>query len=114
MADKIFSIENHTIVTLEHEMRVEDHFLSEKKQKTTIEPADPENGPTRIIMNHLRCIDGQCIVVSENFSNGQNVAEDRKVETDMTEDEVKQFEEAWLKYWKPEITKKDVENLNRQ
>ena len=28
------------------------------------------------------------------------------VETDMTDEEIKQFEEDWTKFWNPEVTKK--------
>ena len=94
---------------MEHEMRIEGHWLSEKKQKIAI---DSDNGSQRLILLHLRSIvyapccniDDKCLKVTETFSNGNKVADDRKVETDMNEDQVKQFEEDWIKYWRPEIT----------
>ena len=95
---------------MEHEMRIKGHWLTEKKQKIAI---DSDNGSQRLILLHLRSIDDKCCKVTEKFSNGHDVADDRKVETDMSEDEVKQFEEDWIKYWKPEITKKDIENLHQ-
>ena len=36
-----------------------------------------------------------------------NVALPKRVETDMTEDEVKKFEEDWTNMWDPEITQND-------
>ena len=95
---------------MEHEIRIKGHWLSEKKQKIAI---DSDNGSQRLTLLHLRSIDDKCCKVTENFSNGHDVADDRKVETDMSEDEVKQFEEDWIKYWKPKITKKDIENLHQ-
>ena len=101
-------------------MRIEGHWLSEKKQKIAI---DSDNGSQKLILLHLRSIDDKCCKVTETFSNDHDVCDsgkarqfslyldDRKVETDMNEDEVKQFEEDWIKYWKPEITQKDIENL---
>ena len=37
-----------------------------------------------------------------------------QVETKMTEDEVKQFEEDWKSLWNPETIKNEIENLHRQ
>ena len=93
---------------MEHEMWIKGHWLSEKKQKIAI---DSDNGSQKLILLHLRSIDDKCCKVTETFSNGHDVADDRKVETDMNELEVKQFEEDWIKFWKPEITKKDIENI---
>ena len=101
MSNKIIESENLKIVTMEHDIRIEGRCLSEKKQKIAI---DSENGSKRLIFLHLRRIDNKNCNVTEIFSNGHDVADDRKVETDMTEDEVKQFEKDWIKYWRPEIT----------
>ena len=30
------------------------------------------------------------------------------VETDMTDEEIKQFEEDWAKLWNPDVTKKEI------
>ena len=34
-----------------------------------------------------------------------------KVETVMTDEEIKQFEEDWTKFWNPEVTKKEIQKL---
>lgn len=31
------------------------------------------------------------------------------VETDMTDEEIKQFEEDWAKLWNPDVTKKEIQ-----
>ena len=33
------------------------------------------------------------------------------VETDMTDEEIKQFEEDWAKLWNPDVTKKEIKKL---
>ena len=38
---------------------------------------------------------------------------DHQVESDMTEDEVKKFEEDWKNLWNPEGTQKEIEKLTR-
>ena len=94
-------------------MRIEGHWLSEKKQKIAI---DSDNGCQRLILLHLRSIDDKCFKVTETFSNDRQFSlylDDRKVETDMNEDEVKQFEEDWIKFWKPEITKTEKKIKNK-
>ena len=74
--------ENHKIVTVEHELHYEGHFLSERKQMI-IEDWDndselaphnccdePENNERRITLVHLRQIDEKCYKVTEDFLNG--------------------------------------------
>ena len=36
------------------------------------------------------------------------------VETEMAENEVKQFEEDWTRLWNPDFTKKEIKNLPPQ
>ena len=127
--------ENHKIITVEHELYYEGHFLSERKQMI-IEDSDndgelelitnfccdgPENSNNekRISLVHLRQIDEKCYKVTDDFLKGHECQTKeeyrfRKVDTEMTDDEVKQFEEDWKNFWDPEITKKMIENLQER
>ena len=98
-------IENHHVVTMEHELRVDGHHLVEKKQKTLIDGKDET-------LVHIRSIDEKSYKVTE-INNGEDEALERQVESDMTEDEVKQFEEDWNNLWNPDITQKEIEKLHQ-
>lgn len=102
-------VENHKIVTMEHEIRVDGHYLSEKKQKIVIEFLDSEDCKLTTIVAHLRVIDDRCFKVTETFKGDESPV--RTEETELTEDEIKEFEEKWLSLWNPRITKKEILNL---
>ncbi len=112
-------VESHKIVTMEHEMRMEGHYLTEKRQKTIISPVKPaveedfdqsDNEPETVILVHLRVIDDQSHKVTEIYKNFDEAPE-REIETNLDDDELTVFEENWTQYWKPSITKKAIENL---
>ena len=102
MAAKI--IENHKIITMEHDLRNEGYYLSDKKQMTFVEleGADPENTP-KILMVHSRSIDDRFYKVTEHLNNDKTV-ELRNVETEMSEEEIEKFEIDWELYWKPALS----------
>ena len=122
--------ENQKIVTVEHEMHYEGHFLSERKQMIIEDWDDdselslnccdgPENNENRIILVHFRQIDEKCYKVTEDFLKGHEcqTTEEysfRKVDTEMSDEEVKKFEEDWKNFWDPEITQKMIENLQER
>ena len=117
-------IENHKIITMEHDLRNDGRYLSEKKQMTLTEYVENslENGTKLVTLIHLRSIDDKCYKVTEEFSTQQkgrfliieNRPELRKVETDMSEEEMENFEKDWELFWEPEITKKEIANLHRR
>ena len=97
-------IENHHVVTMEHELRVDGHHLIEKKQKTLIDGKDET-------LVHIRSIDEKSYKVTE-INNGEDEALERQVESDMTEEEVNQFEEDWRNlWWNPDNNQKEIEKL---
>ena len=57
---------------------------------------------TKIVV-HIRTIDDKSYKVTEMVT-GEDEALERQVETDMTEDEVKQFEEDWTNLWNRRLT----------
>ena len=83
---------------MEHEFRVDGHHLIEKKQKTLMDGNDET-----LVLVHIRSIDDKSYKVTE-INNGEDEALERQVESDMTEDEVKKFEEDWTNLWNPDIT----------
>ena len=92
-------IENHHVVTTEHELRVDGHHLIEKKQKSLIDGNDET-----MVLVHIRSIDEKSYKVTvTEINNGENAAPETQVETDMAEDEVKKFEEDWTSLWNPDI-----------
>ena len=114
-------IENHKIITMEHDLRNEGYYLSDKKQMTLIEGAESENGGSKMMtLIHTRSIDDRCFKVTEHFPNGYNKSKEvknqvmRTVETEMSEDEIEKFEVDWELYWKPEINKKGIANLHQR
>ena len=98
------------IVTIVHEMRIDGHHLSEKKQKTVVDPKDTgATGPTTIYA-HVRTIDKRCCKVTEIEKPGHDEPE-RTIETEMNEEEMEQFEQDWNELWNPRITDKQIASL---
>ena len=96
-------IENHKIITMEHNLRNEGYYLSDKKQMTW-------NGmecctTPKILMVHSRSIDDRFYKVTEHLNNDRTV-ELRTVETEMSEEDIENFEVDWELYWKPALTTK--------
>ena len=103
---------NHKIGTVEHELHYEGHFLSERKQiinNLCCDGPKTPNNERMITLVHMRQIDEKCYKVTEDFLNGHECF--RKVNTEMTDENVKQFEVDWKNFWDPDITKKMIENL---
>jgi hypothetical protein len=105
-------LETHAITTKVHEMKVKGFHLVEKKQQTLVDPKASEM-PKMTILIHSRSIstddpsiDDRCYVVQENITDGEVIRTEGKKyldqnETEMTQEEVKRFEEDWSKLWKP-------------
>ena len=104
--------EKQIVETTEQELRVDGHHLIDKKQKSFIDAneigrqifqsecsSDLMFFETKIVV-HIRTIDEK----SYKINNGEDEALERQVETDMTEDEVKQFEEDWTNLWNRKLT----------
>ena len=100
------TIENHHVVTMTHELRVDGHHLIEKKQKTLSHTDGVEK---TLILLHVRTIDDKSYRVTETNYCG---VPESQVETEMAEDEVKKFEEDWTSLWNPDITKNEIEKIS--
>ena len=88
--------ENHHVVSMTHELRIDGHHLIEKKHKYLIQRTDGLD--KTLVLVHIRSIDDKSYKVTE-INNDQDDAPETQVGTDMAEDEVKQFKEDWTTLW---------------
>ena len=105
-------LDNNTIEdTMTHELRIDGHHLIVKTQEV-LTHIDGIDDKAHIIIQS-RSIDDKSlkvtliVVYSIVFSAGGPWEPQPQVETDMTEDEVKKFEEDWTNLWDPRITQND-------
>ena len=102
------SIQVEVLLDFFAELRVDRHHLIEKKQKTLMDGNDEK----MLVLVHFRSIDDKSYIVTE-INNGEDDALERQVESDMTEDEVKKFEEDWTNLWNPDFTQEEIEKLHQ-
>ena len=115
--------DHHIILTMEHEMKIDGHYLTEKiKQTTLIESLNPESiGDQTIVREQTRSIDDKFYKITEikdgtdddTSTKEKRIKPIKNVETDMTDEEIKQFEEDWTKFWNPEVSKKEIQKLDQ-
>jgi hypothetical protein len=94
-------METNGIKTVVHEMKVNGYHLVERKQKTSsVNPNASDNTTRMNIITHSRSIDDRSIsyTVQGSLVEGQS----QVVETQMTQEEVKNFKEDWRNLWKPQ------------
>ena len=112
--------DHHIILTMEHEMKIDGHYLTEKiKQTTLIESLNPESiGDQTIVREQTRSIDDKFYKVTKikdgieyDTAKEKRFETIEKVETVMTDEDIKQFEKDWTKFWNPEVTKKEIQKL---
>ena len=106
------------VTTTTTELLVDGHQLIEKKQETR---SHVDGIAESIVELDVRTIDDKSYQVTTVYPTsfevrrcGVNQTPDSQVETEMTEDEVKQFEENWTSLWNPDITKNEIEKLHNQ
>ena len=107
-------VENDRVYTLTQELLYHGHLLIEKKQKTLRHANGFVIG---LVLVHERSIDDKSYKVTETITfyceNGLLDYCDRcrhiKIETEMDEEEVKQFEEDWISMWDPDFTVKEID-----
>ena len=102
------NIPPHLVSTTKHEVFVDGHRLFEKKLKTLTVCNGIEKTHALV---HVRTIDDKSYKVTETNYSG---VPESQVETEMAEDEVKQFEKDWTSLWNPDITKNEIEKLHHQ
>ena len=94
--------DDHEVKTEERQMRVEDHVLTDKKVTTFIEGHySGRFSDSKTIVEHTQIIENtlgkRSVKVTEHFINGY-ITGKRTVETEMTEEEMEQFENDWDKF----------------
>ena len=106
------------VSTTSTELLVDGHHLIEKKQETR---SHVDGIAESIVELDVRTIDDKSYQVTTVYPTrfevhrcGVNQTPDSQVETEMTEDEVKQFEEDWASLWNPDIVKNEIEKFHRQ
>ena len=104
MSDNI--IENYDVTTMEHEMKTKGCTLKEFIRKIFV-PGQLENHVKKTMFVHVRSIEDARHVVrsfkTDHIINGY-IPGNKTVETEMTSDEVIQFEKDWKKLWHPKMT----------
>ena len=70
-------------------------------------------GNKRMTLVHLRQIDGNCYKVTEDVDPSAEYRF-RNVETEMDDCEIQQFDSDWIEFWHPEITKNQIENIQKK
>ena len=92
----------------EHEQRVDGHHLKEKMEKILVRGD--------LVLVWTRSIDEKSYKVTQIGPEEACCCSDdddqfeRRVESDMTEDEVKKFEEDWTNLWNPDFTEFESES----
>ena len=80
---------------------------------SSIVTAEHPYGNKRMTLVHLRQIDGNCYKVTEDVNPTADYRF-RKVETEMEDPEIQQFNSDWIEFWQPEITRTQIENIHKK
>ena len=110
MAENI--IENHDVTTMEHEMKTQGYTLKEIIKKIFVH-SQLENHVEETIFVHVRTIeDDRQRVRSFKTDHIINscIPGNKTVETEMTSDEVMEFEKDWKKLWHPKMDQGELAN----
>ena len=63
--------------------------------------------------NSTKSPKSRMVYVDDDTTKEKRFESIKNVETDMTDEEIKQFEEDWTKFWNPEVTKKEIKKLDQ-
>ena len=94
---------NKLFFTIEHDLWVDGHHLIKRKTKILWKVNGKYGHIKDFVLVFTRIIDDRSYKVTE--IHGQE-HQQSKVETDMTKDEVKKFEEDWFNMWNPDNIQK--------
>ena len=96
------NIENHAIISMEHEIINESHTLIERKRRTIVENDQSEKKSRKTVIIHERIIDDRIYTMQKTLVPGQKTPI-ISVLTSLNEEEVDQFLTDWNELWKPKI-----------
>ena len=98
---------NKRYFTIAHDLRVDGHHLIERKTKISWKVNGKYGHVKDFVLVYTRIIDGRSYKVTEIQRQKHQQS---KVETFMTKDEVKKFEEDWFNMWNPD----NIQKSNRE
>ena len=90
---------NKRYFTIAQDLRVDGHHLIERKTKISWKVNGKYGHIKDFVLVYTRIIDGRSYKVTEIQRHKHQQS---KVETFMTKDEVKKFEEDWFNMWNPD------------
>ena len=108
-------IENHKIHVIEHNLVVSGVNVSERKERVVVTCEDihgntiSDGKPIRTMIVHTRTIGDRKYAMKETQDVDGKIT-DTKVLTEMSDIEIKKFEEDWKVYWIPTITDAQIES----
>merc|ERR1712136_506736 len=108
-------IERHKVHVMEHNLVVSGISVSEKKERTTVSAEDihgneiADGKPIKTIIVHTRAIGDRKYSIKET-QDIDGKAIDSNVVTEMSDMDIKKFEEDWKDYWIPTITDEQIES----
>jgi len=108
-------IEKHKAHVMDHNLVVSGVNVSERKERTLVTVEDikgnkiAEGNPIKTIIVHTRSIGERKYAMKETKDINGKVT-DSKVVTEMSDEDIKKFEEDWKDYWIPTITDEQIES----
>jgi len=108
-------IENHNVHVMEHNLVVSGVNVSERKERVIVTCEDihgntiSDGKPIRTMIVHTRTIGDRKYAMKETQDVDGKIT-DSKVLTEMSDIEIKKFEEDWKVYWIPTITDAQIES----
>merc|ERR1712136_508655 len=112
-------IERHKVHVMEHNLVVSRISVSEKKERTIVSAEDihgnniADGKPIKTIIVHTRAIGDRKYSMKET-QDIDGKAIDSNVVTEMSDAEIKKFEEDWKDYWIPTITDEQIESIENE
>jgi len=108
-------IERHKVHVMEHNLVVSGVKVCEKKESIAVTQEDfnqeiaSGSKPLRTIVIHSRSIDDRKYSMEEVKDIDGNIIENKAI-TEMSDDEIKKFEEDWKDFWIPTISDEQIES----
>jgi len=108
-------IERHKVHVMEHNLVVSGISVKEKKERTIVSAEDihgnkiADGKPIKTIIVHTRAIGDRKYSMKET-QDTDGKAIDSNVVTELSDIEIKKFEEDWKDYWIPTITDEQIES----
>ena len=104
------SVQYHRTRYTEHQMQLEGIALRENKEKTIVMDENREELGIEVLV-HQRWIDERSFTVLEMTVSEEVVV--HKVQTEMSDGEIRAFEEEWSEKWRPKVTNDEIAEIAR-